>query len=152
VLDAVGVPAADAEAKAVANDYKHLGRVDPSWRALPERPLVVGDPVDDMAKAMLHDGAGEGLDQVALRFEGERDMGGRHVGVFGVQLTGTVDKGMRMTMNGKIALLLASGWEAEADAEGPIELSQHETKNGKDISVVAHGSVHIHKETSYVAK
>jgi hypothetical protein len=152
VTDAAGNPAPEAEAPVVANDFKHLGRVDPSWRALPERPVVVGDSMDDMAKAVLDDQTDEGLEKVQVHYEGEHDVGGRPAGVFGVELTGTVNKGMRVAMKGKVALLVASGLEAESDAEGPIELSQHETRNGKDISVVAHGTIHIHKETSFAGR
>jgi hypothetical protein len=152
VTDDAGNPPPEAEAQVVANDFKHLGRPDPFWRGLPERPLAAGDSMDDMAKVVLADDAADGLEQVQVRFEGGHDVGGTPAGVFAVQLTGKLDGATRVTMKGRVALLLASGWEAESEAEGPLDFSQQGTKNGKSFTVAAHGTLHIHKGTSYETK
>jgi hypothetical protein len=152
VTDAAGNPASAEEAEVLAHDFKHLGRIDPVWRALPEQPLAAGAPVDAMAKAILDDEADEGLEKVQLHFEGKRDVAGGPGGVFAVALTGKLLGETPSTINGKVTLLLANGWEAESDAQAPVEMSQKGTRNGKTFAVVAHGTVHLHKETSYVAR
>jgi hypothetical protein len=150
VKDAAGNAASDAEASIVANDFKHLGRVDPVWRGLPDRPLVVGDSMDDMAKGLLADDSKDGLEEVQIHFEGTGQVGGSPAGVFGMQLTGKVSPDSpRVKLDGKFTLLVGSGWEVLSDATAPLEISQHGNKNGSDITVVARGTLRLHKETSY---
>jgi hypothetical protein len=152
VTDAAGNPPSEAEAKAVATDFKHLGRVDPFWHGLPERPLAAGERVDDMAKVVLADDAADGLEQVQLHFEGPRDVRGSPAGVFAVQVSGKLAGDTPVTVDGKVALLLASGWEAESDADIPLDISQQQTRDGSAVSIVAHGKMHLHTETSYEGK
>jgi hypothetical protein len=149
VTDVEGNPAPGEEASLVAGDYKHLGRVDPLFHALPEHPIVAGDSMDDMAKVLLDDDAAEGLEHVEVRFEGERDVGGSPAGVFDVELTGKLFGESKVSISAKIALCLSTGWEVESDATGPLEISQKGQKGGKPFSVVAHGVMRLHKETSY---
>jgi hypothetical protein len=52
-------------------------------------------------------------------------------------------------MKGKVTVLQASGWEAESDADAPLDVTQQGTKNGQAVTVAVHGTLHLHKETSY---
>jgi hypothetical protein len=150
VKDAAGNPASAAEAAVVANDFKHLGRLDPAWRGLPDRPLAAGDSMDEMAKAMLADDASDGLEDVQIHFEGPGEANGRPAGVFNMQLTGKVSPDSpRVKLGGKFTLLLENGREVVSDATAPLEINQTQTKNGSTVSVVARGTLHIHKETTY---
>ncbi len=150
VADAGGHPAPAAERAVVGSDFKHLGRIDPSQRALPDRPLAVGDSMDDMARALFEDDKDDGLQEVQIHFAGASDVGGQATGVFDIQLSGKVaPNAPPVKMVGKFSLLVDGAREVSSDATAPIEITEHETKNGKDVRVVAHGTMHLHKETSY---
>jgi hypothetical protein len=152
ITDPAGNPVSPAEAKVVGEDFKHFGRVDPFWSGLPDRVLATGEAMDEMAKVVLADNAADGLQQVQVHFQGQHDVPAGPAGVFDVRMVGKIVGDSPTTIEGKVTLLLANGLETESEASFPLDITQQGTKEGKTFSVVAHGKMHLHKETNYEQK
>jgi hypothetical protein len=152
IVDANGKPASAGEVEVIGRDFKYLGRVDPSWRALPEQLPAIGTPSDALGKALMLDGASEGLESAQVRFAGTRDVPEGPAATFAVEMTGKLFGETRTTIKGTVTVLLASGQEAESDASAPLEMAEKGNKDGKAFSIAAHGAIHFHKETTYSAR
>lgn len=127
-------PAPKNEAKIVGNDYASMGKPDPLFTALPDRPLKDGEELPELADAMKNVIIAHGrpseqekitVETVKVVFknkEGEN-------GIFDVTMTMKVDAGffkVSMPLTGKLAVRVVDAWPASLSLEGPLNLDLKE--------------------------
>lgn len=136
VTKADGSEPPKAELKEVSDDYKSFADRGKMKNVLPEKPIKVGDSLDEAAKAMagLLGGSSKGLvvKEAKLKVKDLRVEGGRKIATLDVKIT--VDSAdpngtkAKVSMTGTVDLLIDSGETVKTNLTGPLDVTM--PKNG----------------------
>lgn len=144
VLTEKGAPAPAEEAKIVQKDFKSLGKPDDFQKALPDKPIKVGDKVDSIARAleerMTRDDDGTSkttVESTSVTFVRAGEKGGVKTGVFEIAIDLAMDKGgmvIRMKMKGEVELRLDDGFPVSMSFQAPVTVGTPAGAPGPKIS------------------
>jgi hypothetical protein len=129
-----GKPAPPVEATLVDKTYKKLGQPDPMTSAMPARPLVVGQPVPELAKALeevLNKEGGSGEAKISDVAVVLKEKSGDE-GVFDVKATLAVTDGpmsFTMVLAGDMRVRTADSQLTGMKMSGPVTIASNDPKN-----------------------
>jgi hypothetical protein len=153
-----GTPAPGAEALVVQKDYKSFGKKDDMQSAMPERPLEVGDKVDELSTALKEKMfAGEEkrkpeVQDAEIRLASVREVDGKKIGVFDVKLKVMMKEepiGMLMDLKGQIEVGVDDSWPRDMKLEGPITASIDKKPNDK-MNLSGSGTMSMNMGSKYL--
>ncbi|MBK8254169.1 MAG: hypothetical protein IPK82_16070 [Polyangiaceae bacterium] len=128
-----GAAAPEEEAKAVKKDFKNFGKGDSMSKALPDKPIRVGDRVDSIAQAFSdrfsEDDSGKEkatVEKAVVTFSAVKDTPGGKVGVFDYSFDLAIDNGLmiiRMPIKGQAELRMEDAMPTAVNMKSPINVS-----------------------------